>query len=362
MDNARTAWELPTVRAFFAFLVLVLAVTGASVCHEARAEARGDAADARADAKAHAEALYERARSDDERFAFASALAAYDQARALDPSSRNAPRAEARAAFLRSHSEGEFVPLVALERVRRDPALATDAHAIDALVRAAESFPPGQVRVEAWVLAAEGYGRRFNRPDEAMALYRRILDEPSAPRIVTQKASRDLVAILIARNDFAAAREVLARAGDRADPKLAREVGRLARRQALGRVATAALVAMAALALRAFVSAARRGRTKQVLRALARIAPVGIGYAAYVGVLGGLLASGFEAGTARPFLILGLVLVPLLAIARIWGASTPGSSSLARLSRAVLCGVAVTGAAFLVVRAVDVAYLEGMGL
>lgn len=337
------------MRAFLQFLLLVMVL--ASTVREARA-----------DAKSRAEALYEQARQDDEAFRFAEALAAYDQARTLDPSSRNAPRAEARAAFLRTHSEGDFAPLAALEHVRRDPVLATDPQAIDTLVRTAEGFPPGQVRVEAWVLAAEGYGRRFDRPADAMALYRRILDDPAAPNIVTQKASRDLVSTLTARGDFASAREVLAHAGNRADPKLAHEVTRLARRQSLTRVAMAALIAMAVLALRAFVAAARAGRSKNVVRGLGRTAPIALAYAAYVGVLGAVLASGFEAGTSRPFLVLGAVLVPLLALARLWSAAAPASSSLARLARAVLCGVAVLGAAFLVVRSVDVAYLEGMGL
>lgn len=341
------------MRAFFAFLLLVTVLVCA--VREARAETPPDV-------KSRAEALYAQARHDDEAFLFAPALAAYDRARALDPSSRDAPRAEARAAFLRSHSEGDFAPLVALEHVRRDPVLATDAEAIDTLVRTAEAFPPGQVRVEVWVLAAEGYGRRFDRPGDAMTLYRRILDDPGAPNIVTQKASRDLVTMLTARGDFTGAREVLAHAGDRADPKLSREVMRLARRQSLGRVAVTALIAMAVLALRAFVVAARTGRTKNVLRGLGRTAPVAVVYAAYVGLLGALLASGFEAGTSRPFLVLGAVLVPLLALARLWSAAAPSSSTLARLARALLCSVAVLGAAFLVVRSVDVAYLEGMGL
>ncbi len=33
-------------------------------------------------------------------------------------------------------------------------------------------------------------------------------------------------------------------------------------------------------------------------------------YAAYVGLLGAVITCGFEAGTSRPFLVLGAVLVP----------------------------------------------------
>ena len=81
--------------------------------------------------RAQAETVLRRAESDDEKLELASALAGYDEGRALDPGSPRAPRAEARAAMLRAHAEDGFAPYAMLERMRRNPALASEPHAVD---------------------------------------------------------------------------------------------------------------------------------------------------------------------------------------------------------------------------------------
>jgi hypothetical protein len=313
------------------------------------------------DVRARAESVLKQAEADDDKLELASALARYDEGRALDPGSSRAPRAEARAAMLRAHAEDHFVPYAMLERVRRDPALASDPHAVDELVRAAETFSPGLVRVEVWALGAEANAHRFERPLEAEALLRRIVLDEHADRIVVQKAARDLVTLCLARGDLTGAESAVRLAGTRADPQLARDVRRAVHRRSMHHAAIVSLVAMLLLAARAWVSAARRGEAARVRAALASMWKVALGYAAYVALGGALLASGYEADTSKPFLWLGVVLVPVLLVARAWGAAG-GETRAARAGRATLCAACALGAAFLVLEAIDVALLGGFGL
>jgi hypothetical protein len=343
-----------------AALAALIAMTILATVGGARAETSPSAQD-RHDARARADTILSSAEAEDEAFAFARALARYDEGRALDPGSPRAPRAEARAAELRAHSEGDFGPYAKLERVRRDPALSSDPRAVEQLVHEAETFPPGPVRVEVWVLAAEAFAHRFQRPGDADPLLRLVLADSHADPVVAQKAARDLVTLQLARGDLARAREAARLAGSRADPKLLRDVERAIRRRSLHHAAIAVLAVMVLLAVRGLIAAVRRGAGQRIRGALGRMWRLAVAYATYVAVGGALLASGYETGTSKPFLYFGVVLVPILLIARAWGAAE-GTSNSARSGRAIVCGAAALGAAFLVLEAVDIAYLEGMGL
>jgi hypothetical protein len=340
------------IRASAAFAILLVTFGLSGIAHAQRAED---------DARSRAETILRQAEKDDEALEFARALARYDEGRALDPGSPRAPRAEARAAMLRAHAEGDFAPYVRLERVRRDPALASDPHAIDELVRAAESFPPGAVRVEVWVLAAEAYAHRFGRPLEAEALLRRVVVDANTDKVIGQKAARDLVALYVARGDVGGAEDAVRLAGERADPQLGRDVRRIVRRRRMHVASIAVLLAMGVLAAGAWLVALLRGQGARVRGALARMWKLAVAYAAYVALGGAMLASGYEAGTSKPFLYFGAVLVPIVLVARAWGAAG-GETRWARGGRATLCGVAAVCAAFLVLEGVDVAFLEGVGL
>jgi hypothetical protein len=366
MDNARGAWDLSRVRAgplsfrfarrlaaAFATMLLVLGARPAA----AHLDDAGDVAATRARARA----ILDNAEHDDDALDFAHALAHYDEGRALDPGSGGAPRADTRAATLRAHAEGAFVPYAKLERVRRDPTLSSDPRVIEDLVREAESFPVGLVRIEVWVMAAEAYANRLGRPLDADALLHRVLADPLTDRVVAQKAARDLVALRLGHGDLEGADEAVAVAGGRADPRLARDLRRAARRRNMHGASIALLVAMALFAARATFAAARRGAGARVRGAIRGAWKLALGYAAYVSIGGALLASGYEAGTTKPFLYFGMVLVPLVLVARAWAAAG-GSSRSARGGRAALCAMAAAAAAFLVLEAVDVTYLEGMGL
>jgi hypothetical protein len=103
----------------------------------------------------------------------------------------------------------------------------------------------------------------------------------------------------------------------------------------------------------------------EVKKALRKFATVTIAFALWSGLLGGLLASTYETGNAKPFLLFGAGLVPLLLLARAWGAVAESGESKGRWSRvgrAGLSAASVIAAGFLVLESVDVAYLEGFGL
>ncbi len=80
---------------------------------------------------------------------FPRAVAAYREAIRREPAHPRASWARARLGFLERHAEGEFQPLVALERARRDPADIAD------LKQKWSAFPKGLVRTEAALLVAE---------------------------------------------------------------------------------------------------------------------------------------------------------------------------------------------------------------
>jgi tetratricopeptide (TPR) repeat protein len=302
---------------------------------------------------------FARAERADESFAFAEALAGYEEALRLDPTMPAALRAEARARMLRERSEGGFTPLVALERVRRDPRLASDPAAIDALVKAADGFPPGVVRVEAWALAAEAYAHRLGRPDDAASLWRRVATDPAADPVLTRAALRSLATFYIERRDWAGAEAVMAL--PTMDAKLASEVRRAIFRHHVRLASVTTLCSVFVLATIALAGAARRRTLGEVVRRIRATSALIVGYAVYVAVVGALLASGYEQGAGLPFVLFGVALVPLLLIARAWGAAGSQSRS-ARALRAVLCAASVLGAAFLVLERVGRGYLEGVGL
>lgn len=323
--------------------------------------ARASAAATQASDRERAEAAFARAEQDDEALELGRALAGYDEARRLAPDFGRARRAEARSAELRSHAEDGFVPMAKLERVRRDPALSSSPSAIFDLVRDAEQFPEGLVRIEVWVLAAEAYAHRLARPDEADALLRRVLVDPRTDSVVGHKAARDLVERQLARRDVPAAEAALRLAGPRADPSLEQLVRRMARRLYMHYTCVSLVMLVLLMTARACATAARRGSLGAVGSAVRKAAGIAVAYAAYVALGGALLASGYEAGTSRPFLFFGAAIVPIALLARAWAAAGASTAPAIR-GRATVCGLGALAAAFLVLEAVDVTFLEGMGL
>src|SRR5579883_1975116 len=307
------------------------------------------------------QALFRLGEADEERGDFAQALEHDRACAAAAPGTPWAARASARIDWLLARSEGGFAPLARLERVRRDPALADDPAAVEALARDAEAFPPGVVRVEARMLVAEAWLGRMRRLDDAVSELRRVADDPAADPLTARLAERELVdALLSEGRSGQAAAEARARA-DRLEPRFVRRVARLAARSWALRAAFAVVASFGALASAALVRARRRRALGAALGALRGVAVTVIAFSAFVAAGGAALAASYESGDARPFLLLGAAVLPVSLVAAAWsevGSRRPA----ARVGRAALCGAAVLAAAFAVLDVVSPSYLEGFGL
>jgi hypothetical protein len=298
----------------------------------------------------------ERAASD---LRFGDALAAYDQAIALDPSASFVRIARARALDLRTHGEGDFVPLRRLESVRRNPSATRDD--VDALARDAEHFPPGRVRSEAQLVVAEAFWHRFDLPDLAAYALDKALSDASADRLTRALAVSELVALERERGRLDAALRVVTRFPDLA-PNLRAEVQRLVRRVWIGRIAIGLVSAVLLLGIVAVIRAIFwLGRDADgVLRAAVQARSVA--FALYIGGASSLLVRLHGDGDVRPFLSLGFGVLAIDAATRGWRIGFVDERPSARLGRAITSGVAVLAIAFLALQYADASYLETLGL
>ncbi|HEY1959622.1 MAG TPA: hypothetical protein VGH28_28630 [Polyangiaceae bacterium] len=311
-------------------------------------------------ARATAERLYESAEREEKALDLKDALADYEASVAADPSNRYVLRANARAGWLRDRSEGDFAPLVRLERVRRQEGSQRDAAEVDALAGDLEKFPAGEVRVEARMFVAEAYATKLARPRDAERELDALLDEPRAKSTadgpIRSQAATRLADIAMARADVASAKGAAARVAS-IDPELVVRVAHWARRRILERVAVAALALFAILAGQAAARRLRGARARELVRFVPRAAAICV----YLTIVATALANAFERGNATPFVMLPASVLAIAVAARAW--SLAGSSSpAARAARATFGAVAVASAALLVLAGIDVRYLESFGL
>jgi hypothetical protein len=318
-------------------------------------------ASAAPDDPGEAERLYELGQADEDAGAFVQALAHDRASLAAAPGSVWAERAAARIAWLDAHSEGGFAPLARLEHVRKNPSLASDPDAVDALAHEAESFPPGQVRVEARMFVAEAWLGRLRRPADALPVLRAVSADPEADPSSSRLAEREIVDTLVSQGRLDEASAEATSHANRLDPLFVKQTRALLRRRALRAAAILELCGFGGLAAIALVRAFRRGALGEVRTAIRSLAPVAAAFAVYLAAAGGLLASKYESGHAAPFVHLALAVLPLLLLARAWG-SVGSSRRAARAARAALCAISVFAAAFVLLDAESPTYLEGFGL
>ncbi len=313
------------------------------------------------DPRATAEALFARAQGEDQAGDYAHAVIDYRASVSTFAGFSHAPKANTRASVLEAHREGDWIPFRELETVRRDPAASSDATAIDTLARAIPSFPPGPTRSEAWMVCANAYLSRLNRRAEGEAALRSVTSDALADGLVRREAASLLVGALIADRNLDLARTTARELGNTLDAKEAQHVEALVRRRRLHVAAVIDLALFAVLTAGAVLRSVARGNHRDVVAALRRFLPLGVGFVAYVALIGGLLASQYEAGNSAPFIAFGCALALILVAARAWGVAGSASRG-ARIGRAIVSGTAVAAAAFLVLESINGQYLEGFSL
>lgn len=290
---------------------------------------------------------------------FAEALAAYDKALQLAPSAPFARVARTRAADLKAHAEGDFAPLTRLEAIRRNPS--APRADIEALARDAEAFPPGLVRAEAQLVAAEAFWHRFGAPDLAAHALDVALSDPAADRLTRALALGALVALERERGDLQAAYRVVSRYPD-LTPSLHEQIVRLVRREWIGRVCMVLLGIVALIGLGAFarVIASRRRDAEDVIRDV--VPTSSVAFALYIGGAASILVRIHGEGDVRPFLWLGFGVLFVDIAARAWRFGFVDERARARILRGITCGAAVLAVAFLSLQYADATYLESLGL
>ncbi|HEV3190059.1 MAG TPA: hypothetical protein VGY54_06155 [Polyangiaceae bacterium] len=257
--------------------------------------------------------------------------------------------------------QGSAALASSLERIRSDPALSNDPATIDRLAQQAASSPADKVRGEARMLVAEAWLRRMNRPEDAIRELRAVADDPTSDTLTAQLAAREIVATLVARGELAKAESEAITRADRLDSKFVAQVGRLVRRRFLRAGSLFELGLFVTLVCIALFRAPKVPTRARVSSTLRKLAPLTLAFAAFLGVVGGVMASKYESGNAVPFLLLGLVALPLVLLAGAW-AAVGSTRAPARVGRALLCGASVVATAFVLLDAYRPTYLEGFGL
>jgi hypothetical protein len=323
----------------------------------AKARTAFERAKASSNADIAAAGLYFLGEMDDDALDFASAAGHFYASATRSPTGRYASRATTRNYQLETHAEGDFEPLVRLERVRRDPRLSNDPAAIEALVHAADGFPSGPVRVESRLLAAKAYGGRLHRPDAELPLLWAVVRDPRADALSSREAAAEIIDSAIDLDDLDAAVRAARELDGTLDPIVAAKVARLVRRRTLHRSALGEIGLFFGL----FTVALAKQRARGALAATRRILALAAAFCLFVAGGGGLLAASYEAGSAGPFLMLAPAMLAFILLARAW--SSVGSRNLAsRVTRGVLSASSVFAAAFLLLERLTPNVLDGFGL
>jgi tetratricopeptide (TPR) repeat protein len=311
------------------------------------------------ESKSAARTAYEQAEGAAAKLHFSEALAAYDRAISLDPSAPFVRVARARAADLRAHAEGDFIPLTRLEKVRRNPTATRED--IENLAQDALQFPPGRVRSEAQLVVAEAFWHRFGAPDLAARALDAALEDSSADRLTRALALSELVALERERERLDAAASVVARFPDLA-PNLTAEIRRLVRRVWLGRLAWGGFSGLIIFGIIGVFRAifTHRAEPDEVIRKVVR--PFSVGFALYIGAVASLLVRVHGEGDVRPFLWLGFGVLAVDVSVRGWRAGFVDERFFARMFRALASVFGVFAVAFLALQYADAAYLETLGL
>jgi len=239
--------------------------------------------------------------------------------------------------------------------------VAGDPSAIEALEREANTFPAGMVRVEARMLVVEAWLGRLRRPGAAIVELRKVTGDPATDPLTARFAEHAIVETLISEGHLDdAAAEARSNAGQ-LDPRYVAWTRRLVRRRTLRNAAVAEIAVFAAFAASALVRARRRKRVGDAARALGGFTPVALAFER-TSRASGVFGVAIRVGQRGPFPVCSA-----LERRRSCSWRGPGRWSVRRALRRDLgercfCGASVIAAAFVVLYAVNPAYLEGFGL
>lgn len=321
---------------------------------------------ARAD---EAEDAFAAALQAEQRLAFAEAVVGYDRALQLRPSASFAHRARIRRDDLRDHAEGNFEPLVALERVRRSPPLASDPVELQRLLDAAMTFPHGRVRAEALLLVAEAFGRRLGAPERAILPAQTLAEETRFDRPLRARGLELWVGALDALRRGTEASAAL-RKYPGLSPSLERRHATERRRAQIERAASAVAVALLAADVVALGWLLRRAARRRALPEARGArpdpgllwAPTTWLTAVTISLGGAAFAYLYDPSlSARPFLLLGVGVALVDRSAALWRHAL-GFTRAARLLSVAGGLLGVVAAALLALLHSDPAFLDSFGL
>jgi hypothetical protein len=248
-----------------------------------------------------------------------------------------------------------------LEQIRNDPALSSDPAVLEGLAAQAGAARATSVRAEARLVVAEAWLGRMQRKDDALGMLRLVADDPAADSLTARLAEREILDTLIGEGHILAAASEVRAHESQVDARFVKRVRKLERRIWLRTMAVGEIVVFALLVTLALVRAKHRRALPDAFDALRGFAPAAASFAAFVGIVGGSLASQFEAGNAAPFLLLGSAALPLLLLARAWSA-VGAAAAPARVGRGIVCAASALAAAFVLLEYWSPTYLEGFGL
>lgn len=308
--------------------------------------------------RAAAESHYARAKTADDAFAFEKAQRAYQEAFEADPSAPFARVARMRAQWLEERKEGDYAPLVELERVRRDANTLSSLERIDAFARRVDAFPPGRTQVEGWMTVADAYRLRVDRPDLAAGVFEKVVASNLARPAERELALDSVVSARLESGDLNRAIEAVDRWGEVA-PRVRDRVWRLRIRRFLEWASLAVLGVALFAGLVAAIRLKRAGNEGQAVAA-SFIHPYALPFALYIAGVGALCVRNYHATDPRPFLFLGAGVVVLAGIGRAWRMAS--RTTAARWGFGAFGLAAVLSLAFLALSQSDPAYLEGFGL
>jgi hypothetical protein len=256
------------------------------------------------------------------------------------PTSRLAARAERRLVWLRARSEGDYEPLAALLEMRaRSPSERT-VRAMKRFLRRVAAFPPGLVRREGYLLAAEELARA-GETQAAVDAYRALLDDPELEPDLRRSVASELATLLDAAGRSQASAEVI----DRFELEGSSTAKAIRARRGRRRLRIVAWCLLAAFALVWMGTGGPRGLRLRELRRAFR--PGRLLLAGWVLGVPVVLAAAYSHEAVDTFAALSSVAAAVLLLTAI-GARGAGASRRRRATLAVAAAVAQLAAAYLV--------------